>query len=57
MSQNAALNLVPDDIEDIHHVYPLFGRKHATEGRGECWCEPRIGLVGDGAIVTHEAEQ
>lgn len=53
------LKLVPEDIEDdrIWHVYPQFGRQHATESRGQCWCQPRIEFEGDGAIIIHEAEQ
>jgi hypothetical protein len=47
------------DLEDdqIHHVYPTFGREHVTDQRDDCWCQPRVEFEGDGAIIIHEAEQ
>ena len=49
-----------DEIEDdkIHHVYPTFGREHVTEiRRYDCWCEPKVEFVAEGALIIHEAEQ
>lgn len=48
-----------DGIEDdrIRHVYPTFGREHVVSKRCECWCQPKVEFVDDGAIIIHEAEQ
>ena len=47
------------DLEDdqIHHVYPTFGREHVTDQRAACWCEPKVEFVEGGAIIIHEVEQ
>lgn len=48
-----------DDLEDdqIHHVYPTFGREHVTDKRTDCWCRPAVEFVEGGAIILHEVEQ
>lgn len=51
----ADLTDLPDD--NIHHVYPNFGREHVTDQRERCWCGPRVEFVEGGAIIIHEAEQ
>lgn len=46
---------VADDM--IFHVYPMFGRAHVTDQREKCWCQPRVELENEGAVIIHEAEQ
>lgn len=43
--------------DQIHHVYPTFGRKHVTDSRDACWCQPKVEFVEGGAIIIHEVEQ
>ena len=45
------------DDDQIHHVYPTFGREHVTDKRDACWCGPRVEFVEGGAIIIHEVEQ
>ena len=45
---------------NVHHVFPLYGREHDTEG-GECWCSPEVEpVVVDGvrvgSVVIHREE-
>lgn len=45
------------DEDNIHHVYPTFGREHVTDKRDQCWCQPKVEFIGCGAVIIHEAEQ
>lgn len=54
-STKRPLQSLEDD--QIHHVYPTFGREHVTDKRADCWCQPKVDLHGDGAVIIHEAEQ
>ena len=51
------MNLADLADDQIHHVYPTFGREHVTNQRAACWCNPRIEFVESGAIIIHEIEQ
>ena len=53
------MNRPLDSVEgdDIVHVYPTFGREHITDKRDQCWCQPKVELHGEGAVIIHEAEQ
>ena len=54
------MQVVLAEMEDdkIRHVYPTFGvRKHITNSRAGCWCQPKVEFVEGGAIIIHEVEQ
>lgn len=51
------MNLTDLEDDQIHHVYPTFGREHVTDKRAECWCVPVVKFVEGGAIIIHEVEQ
>lgn len=44
-----------DPVEDLVHVYPLFGREHVLNGFA-CWCNPERDLDNP-YVVIHNAEQ
>ena len=46
---------IPDDR--IYHNYPTFGREHVTDRRDQCWCQPSVEFINDGAIIIHKVEQ
>ncbi len=42
-----------EGTDEYVHVYPLFGRKHVTEGL-QCWCQPERDPVAPNVIIHHE---
>jgi hypothetical protein len=51
------VNLSALEDDQIHHVYPTFGRGHVIDQRDGCWCQPKVEFVEGGAIIIHEVEQ
>lgn len=52
-----AVKLDDFDSEDIYHVSPTFGRKHVTNQRDQCWCQPKVEFHENVALIVHEVEQ
>lgn len=45
-----------EPMDNVHHVYPTFGKVHDTSGEAMCWCWPVIGESQFYTLVIHNAE-